>query len=110
MRVDRQNNQAEGNADSLTATREPSPSSGLRTVEFRRFGAAALVLTMAASLCGCTSFSDYIHNGFKVGPNYCKPAAPVAKTWIDADDARVKTNEVDLSRWWAVFNDPAPMR
>jgi NodT family efflux transporter outer membrane factor (OMF) lipoprotein len=65
------------------------------------------VVAIAASLCGCTSLTDYVHNGFKVGPNYCRPAAPVAKTWIDANDARVKTNEVDLSRWWTVFNDPA---
>lgn len=72
-----------------------------------RFRSVALLLASLSLLCGCTSFSDYIHNGFKVGPNYCKPAAPVAKTWIDADDARVSTAEVDLSRWWTVFNDPA---
>ena len=67
----------------------------------------AAILAIVASLCGCTSLTDYVHNGFKVGPNYCKPAAPVAKTWIDANDARVKPDEVDLSRWWTVFNDPA---
>ena len=67
----------------------------------------AALLAVVASLCGCTSLTDYVHNGFKVGPNYCRPAAPVAKTWIDANDARVKTDEVDLSRWWTVFNDPA---
>src|SRR5205085_1888206 len=26
----------------------------------------------------------YIHNGFKVGPNYHKPPAPVAQDWIDS--------------------------
>ncbi len=67
----------------------------------------AAIVAISVSLCGCTSLSDYVHNGFKVGPNYCRPAAPVAKTWIDANDARVKTDEVDLSRWWTVFNDPA---
>jgi len=86
------------------------------SIEGRRFGKkatrrrnlpTAVILAMVASLCGCTSLSDYVHNGFKVGPNYCRPAAPVAKTWIDANDARVKTDEVDLSRWWTVFNDPA---
>ncbi len=25
------------------------------------------------ALSGCTSFHDYIHNGFKVGPNYARP-------------------------------------
>ena len=72
-----------------------------------RRGQIAVMLAVVASLCGCTSLTDYVHNGFKVGPNYAKPAAPVAKNWIDADDARVKTDEVDLSRWWTVFNDPA---
>ncbi|HEV3447716.1 MAG TPA: TolC family protein, partial [Gemmataceae bacterium] len=56
--------------------------------------------------CGCTSLSEYIHNGFKVGPNYGRPPAPVAKDWIDADDVRVRKESDDLSRWWQVFNDP----
>ena len=55
---------------------------------------------------GCTSWQDYVHNGFKVGPNYSKPPAPVAKDWIDADDKRVRTASDDLSKWWTVFNDP----
>jgi NodT family efflux transporter outer membrane factor (OMF) lipoprotein len=62
---------------------------------------AAIVLT-----CGCTSWREYVHNGFKVGPDYCKPPAPVAKEWIDADDQRVRTATDDLSKWWTVFNDP----
>src|SRR5262249_24323569 len=44
---------------------------------------------------------------FKVGPNYHKALAPVANDWIDADDVRVRQESDDLSRWWAVFNDPA---
>ena len=55
---------------------------------------------------GCTSTSEYIHNGFKVGPNYCRQAAPVAQNWIDADDVRVRKGDDDLSRWWVVFKDP----
>jgi NodT family efflux transporter outer membrane factor (OMF) lipoprotein len=62
---------------------------------------------MMMSLCGCTNFRDYVHNGFKVGPNYCQPAAPVAQTWIDADDKRIRTDCDDLSKWWTVFKDPA---
>ncbi len=57
-------------------------------------------------LCGCTPCREYIHNGFKVGPNYCKPAAPVAQQWIDANDKRVSTSEDDLCQWWGVFHDP----
>jgi NodT family efflux transporter outer membrane factor (OMF) lipoprotein len=63
-------------------------------------------IILAASLCGCTPLKEYVQNGFKVGHNYCPPAAPVARQWIDADDRRVRTDADDLSRWWTVFNDP----
>ena len=58
-------------------------------------------------LSGCTHFKEYIHNGFKVGPNYRRPPAPVAEHWIDTTDPRVRKESDDLSRWWRVFNDPA---
>src|SRR6516165_8946701 len=68
-----------------------------------------LVATLAAaalSLPGCTTLSDYIHNGFKVGPSYARPPAPVAEHWIDANDKRVRSEEGDDSHWWTVLNDP----
>jgi NodT family efflux transporter outer membrane factor (OMF) lipoprotein len=71
--------------------------------EARRLSAGALV---AASVTGCTPFRDYVHNGFKVGPNYCKPEAPVAKDWIDANDVRLRKDTPDLSHWWTVLDDP----
>ena len=55
---------------------------------------------------GCTSVRDYIQNGFKVGPNYGRPPAPVAPDWIDAADVRVRKDSDDLSQWWTVFTDP----
>jgi NodT family efflux transporter outer membrane factor (OMF) lipoprotein len=70
---------------------------------------AAIVLLLAVALCsaGCTSFREYVHNGFKVGPNYCPPAAPVAVNWIDAStDARVSNSRDDLAGWWTVLGDP----
>src|ERR1700722_6464913 len=67
----------------------------------------AAILGAAALTCGCTSFQDYVHNGFKIGPNYERPPAPVAKAWIDADDVRVRSETEDISQWWKVFNDPA---
>lgn len=76
---------------------------GLQLIEPCRWAALGILVL---SLCGCTTLDDYIHNGFKVGPNYQRPPAPVAKQWIDADDARVHSEEADYSRWWAVFNDP----
>ena len=59
-----------------------------------------------AALSGCTSFRQYFHNGCKVGPNYCRPATPVAENWIDANDKRVQTDHNDLHNWWSVFHDP----
>ena len=63
---------------------------------------------IAAALClsGCTSLSDYVRQGFKVGPEYCGAKAAVAPGWIDASDLRVRSHAADLSRWWCVFNDP----
>ena len=49
---------------------------------------------------------EYVQNGFKVGPNYCRPPAPVAPDWIDAADKRLRRDGDDLSKWWTVFNDP----
>jgi NodT family efflux transporter outer membrane factor (OMF) lipoprotein len=68
------------------------------------------MLTLAL-LSGCCylpggSCRDWWRNGFKVGPNYCPPAAPVASQWIDYEDPRVKSEEQQLSEWWTVFNDP----
>ncbi len=69
--------------------------------------ASLLCLAAAAlGLSGCTSFSDYFHHGFKVGPEYCGAKAAVAPGWIDSSDIRVRSHAADLSRWWCVFNDP----
>jgi NodT family efflux transporter outer membrane factor (OMF) lipoprotein len=48
---------------------------------------------------------EYVHNGFKVGPNYANPQAPVAPHWIDAEDTRVRSESADFSLWWTVFGD-----
>jgi NodT family efflux transporter outer membrane factor (OMF) lipoprotein len=55
---------------------------------------------------GCTPWSQYLENGFKVGPNYSRPPAPIAPEWIDAADERVRSESDDLSAWWRVFDDP----
>jgi NodT family efflux transporter outer membrane factor (OMF) lipoprotein len=72
-----------------------------------RFLWAAAFIAAILPLSGCTTLSDYIHNGFKVGPNYTRPPAPVAQKWIDADDVRVRSQPEDDSHWWTVFNDAA---
>jgi NodT family efflux transporter outer membrane factor (OMF) lipoprotein len=55
---------------------------------------------------GCTSLSEYVSNGFKVGPNYSPAPAAVAPNWLDGADKRVRQESDDLSKWWAVFHDP----
>jgi NodT family efflux transporter outer membrane factor (OMF) lipoprotein len=54
--------------------------------------------------CVTTGPLDYIRNGFKVGPNYCRPPAPVAPEWIESKDPNVQNRH--LQDWWGVFNDP----
>jgi NodT family efflux transporter outer membrane factor (OMF) lipoprotein len=73
-----------------------------------RLAIKTLVFVMLLlTLAGCTSPLEFIKNGFKVGPNYGKPPAPVGEHWIDATDKRVRSETEDLSQWWRVFNDPA---
>lgn len=76
----------------------------------RRSGNRLLLQTMAVvSLILATSgcrLAEWYDNGFKVGPNYARPAAPVASEWIDYQDPRLKSEEQALSEWWRVFNDP----
>ena len=62
-------------------------------------------MVLSVALCGCTSPGQWIRNGLKVGPNYCPPHAPVASRWIDAADARVRSEPADDSQWWQVFHD-----
>jgi NodT family efflux transporter outer membrane factor (OMF) lipoprotein len=76
-----------------------------RGARLLRAGMTSCAVPMALFLLGCTSPSEYVHNGFKVGPNYQTPPAAVAPDWIDASDKRVRHDSDDLSRWWTVFND-----
>lgn len=49
-----------------------------------------------ALLSGCTM----------VGPDYVRPPAQIAATWIEPPDPTVKRTPADISTWWVVFNDP----
>lgn len=71
-----------------------------------RFAVLATAASLLLVMTGCTHWKDYIHNGFKVGPNYCPPGTSVADHWIDEADLRVRTESEDLTHWWTVFNDP----
>src|ERR1017187_931388 len=73
----------------------------------RKIGLPSNLFIALAMCCGgCTPLTEYVQNGFKVGPNYRKPDAAVASNWLDASDERVRTDSDDLSKWWTVFNDP----
>ena len=56
--------------------------------------------------CGCTSFPEYVRNGFKVGPNYCPPAVDLPQKWIDESSPIVRQGNPNLACWWEVFDDP----
>lgn len=72
----------------------------------RRLWAAGLAgAALLNGGCVTTGPLQWVENGFKVGPNYCRPPAPVAPAWIEADDARVQARR--LEDWWNVFQDPA---
>src|SRR5450631_3195022 len=74
-----------------------------------RLPTASLATLLAAILIaagGCTSVRQYVHNGFKVGPNHQPPPAATAPAWIDEANPRVKSTPADLSAWWTNFNDP----
>jgi NodT family efflux transporter outer membrane factor (OMF) lipoprotein len=58
---------------------------------------------LGSSGCILSGPGDWVRNGFKVGPNYCKPPAPVAAEWIQARDADVQKRH--LKDWWTVFKD-----
>jgi NodT family efflux transporter outer membrane factor (OMF) lipoprotein len=67
------------------------------------------LLALAALQTGCAytgGVRDYVRNGFKVGPEYCKPAAPIADDWIDRYNERVRQELPEYTDWWNTLNDP----
>ena len=66
-------------------------------------GCAVAVLLVGG--CVATDPMTWIQNGFKVGPNYGRPPAPVAPEWIEANDARVQGRQLRDGDWWNVFGD-----
>lgn len=64
-----------------------------------------LVCLYLAPAVGCGSLHRWRDNGFKVGPEYFRPAAPAADQWIDTDDPSLENRAPDEPEWWHVFND-----
>jgi NodT family efflux transporter outer membrane factor (OMF) lipoprotein len=63
---------------------------------------------LALVVGGCTPLQEWVHNDFKVGPNFQEPAADVAPAWIDAGDAHLLCKPAEADAWWEVFHD-APL-
>lgn len=63
-------------------------------------------ILLAAVFVGCTSPREYFANGFKVGPNYCRPAAAVADQWQDDGNAAIDGGPMQNAAWWQTFHDP----
>jgi NodT family efflux transporter outer membrane factor (OMF) lipoprotein len=57
-------------------------------------------------LAGLVTITLWLSGCLMVGPDYVRPPAPTAETWIDTGDASVKRDPADVSAWWSVFNDP----
>lgn len=73
-----------------------------------RFRRACLLLAVAllAVTSGCTSARRWFRQDFKVGPDYCRPPAPVAVDWIDYENPDVTSISTSYRCWWSTFGDP----
>jgi NodT family efflux transporter outer membrane factor (OMF) lipoprotein len=72
----------------------------------RRLLMAGLLGALLTSGCIFTGPREWVRNGFKVGPNYARPPAPLANEWIEAKDPRVQAPPPRDGDWWEVFQDP----
>jgi outer membrane protein TolC len=99
---------AERVSAAVASTSSSGPSRAGSTVRPRgcpRWRPVALTIFLLFAT-GCTSWREYVANGFKVGPNYCRPEAPVADRWIDAAEPGVSGDPANDAAWWQTFHDP----
>ena len=66
----------------------------------------AVVAALATVCVGCTGWNEYLHNNFKVGPNYRPPCAATAEHWIDSGNPNVHNTAPSDAAWWQTLNDP----
>ncbi len=73
----------------------------------KRLVKIAMPVTIAGILTGC-GLGQWVRNGFKVGPNYEEPSAPLAQQWIDyrGEPGAATQPAASLAQWWNAFNDP----
>ena len=72
-------------------------------------------MTLLRKVTDCQQFQAAWHlclvvfvsaSGCLVGPNYTRPPAPVADTWMEVADTGLSASPADEAEWWKVFNDP----
>ena len=72
------------------ASRIPSPkpkdAATMHDSQWKQLFCVSL-MSAVLTITGCAEFKQWMHNG-KVGPDYMKPAVPVADEWIDFNDPR----------------------
>ncbi len=74
--------------------------------QWRQRALALLSIAILPLLSGCHTMENWYHNGFKVGPEYSRPAAPVSDAWLEAYNEKVATELPDNPMWWETFHDP----
>src|SRR5262249_13544714 len=67
----------------------------------------AVVCGLAVLAGGCTTLREWVHNGFKLGPNFHEPPAAVSPAWIDAADPSLVSKPALVDAWWNLFHDAA---
>ncbi len=67
-------------------------------MKFKRFAFKMAVFFAATALVGGCAM---------VGPDYVKPTVQEPKDWLEKEDPKIKTEDIDYAKWWTVFNDPA---
>ncbi len=65
-----------------------------------------MTLAVLAVASGCSSVTRWAQQGFKVGPDYCRPPAPVSENWIDYENPDIASESADDAYWWSAFGDP----
>jgi NodT family efflux transporter outer membrane factor (OMF) lipoprotein len=85
-------------------THDTTGESQLRGLRSLTPGSYAGAGTRRLALLAC---SLLILSACKVGPDFVRPASPVAGHWIgDPADAAAAPPAVDTTSWWQLFNDP----
>jgi len=79
----------------------------------RLLAVVLFILLTAPLFVGCADLRDarpidWLRNGYKVGPNYRRPSAPVAEDWIDFNDPKLisASNGANDFAWWRELGDP----